>query len=78
MKVKCAMCENELGRKCMIKKITINPRKDRKCEFFEYSQSRELDMLRRKAHVMDIQDKSYQRKHPITGDLSRFKTTASK
>lgn len=78
MKVKCVMCENELGNKCMIKKTTINPRKDRKCEFFEYSQARELDILRRRARVMDTQEKAHKSKHPITGDLSRFKTTAAK
>ena len=78
MKVKCAMCKNEVERVCEVKGTTIKLNKDRKCNYYDHSNEKELAMLKRKAHAMDMQDKAYNRKHPITGDLSKFKTSATK
>lgn len=95
MRVKCKDCTNELEGKCTITKTTVKLNKSRKCNDYEFEQSRELARLERKARVMDQQDRAYKAKmselqrlvdeqqgkedkaHPVTGDLSRFSTTAS-
>jgi len=87
MKIKCNMCANELGRKCLVTKATVNITKSRKCNDYEFEASREITRLERKARVMDQQDAKAKalheamtqtEAHPSTGDLSRFKTTATK
>jgi len=74
MKIKCNMCVNEVNRKCSVKKTTVKLNKSRKCNEYEFDEQREISRLERKARVMDQQEAKT--KHPTTGDLSRFKTTA--
>lgn len=75
MKIKCSMCANELNKKCIIKKTTVKVNKSRKCNYYDEEIERDIARLERKARVMDQQEAHI--KHPTTGDLSRFKTTAS-
>ncbi len=75
MRIKCNMCANELDRKCVVKKVTVKLNKSRKCNEYEFDERRELSRLERKARTMDQQEAKI--KHPTTGDLSRFKTTAT-
>ena len=82
MRIKCEMCDNELNRKCTVLKTTVNPTKSRKCNDYACDDRREIAKLERRAHVLDLQEAALIRKrtesHPVTGDLSRFKTTATK
>lgn len=90
MRIKCRDCNNELNGKCKITKMTVKLTKSRKCNEYSFDQARELVRLERKARVLDQQDRAYKSKvaainkvmaeqeaHPSTGDLSRFKTTAT-
>lgn len=93
MKIKCKDCFNELNGKCLVKKTTVKLNKYRKCNDYEFEQSKDIARLERKARALDNQDKAYRArqaslnrantsqeeavKHPTTGDLSRFKTTAA-
>jgi len=93
MKIKCNMCLNESERKCLIKKTTVNVTKSRKCNDYEFDQPRDIVRLERKARLMDQQEarvKAQQEayiaaeelienntRHPSTGDLSRFKSSAA-
>lgn len=91
MRIKCNMCSNELGRKCLVSKATVNITKSRKCNDYEFEESREIARLERKARVMDQQEAKAKavhqamlhaqeatEAHPSTGDLSRFKSSATK
>ena len=80
MKVKCGTCSNMMERKCMIKKVTVSPNKARRCAEYNYDELKEITRLERKARSMDQQDTAYKQTlaHPVTGDLSKFKTTATK
>jgi len=71
------MCSNELNKKCIIKKTTVKVNKSRKCNDYEYDVKREIGRLERKARTMDRQETAIRAKYPSTGDLSRFKTTAT-
>jgi len=91
MRIKCNMCVNESGRKCVVRKTTVNTTKSRKCNDYEFEESREIARLERKARVMDQQEAKAKAvhaamvhaqeaadAHPSTGDLSRFKSSATK
>lgn len=90
MKIKCKDCVNEIERKCAVTKATVKLNKSRKCNDYEFEASREIARLERKAKAMDNRDRAAMAKqatlaelqaaqvaHPSTGDLSRFKTTAT-
>ena len=84
---------NECDRKCTVKNTTINPGKHRKCDQFEFDTVRELMRLKRSAAIRDrytARQAAYREflagqkvednkdtKHPVTGNLDRFKTTAT-
>ena len=76
------MCINEESGKCKIKKTTVKLTKSRKCNDYLYDDRREIVKLERRARVIDLQEAAVRRKaiaaHPVTGDLSKFKTTATK
>lgn len=86
MKVKCRDCSNELNGKCEIKKVSVKVTKFRNCDSFSLDRSRELQRQAHKEKVLrrqniDIINKQnrttyIQETHPLTGDLSKFKTTA--
>lgn len=80
MKIKCKDCVNETMGRCSIKKTTVKLNKSRKCNDYSFDQYKEIARLEQKARSMDAQDRAYQAKraHPLTGDLGRFKTTATK
>jgi len=84
------MCVNETGRKCIVRKTTVNITKGRKCNDYEFDQTKEIARLERKARVMDQQEAKAKARHeamiraqevseahPSTGDLSRFKSSAT-
>lgn len=86
MKIKCRDCENELKGKCGVTKASVKITKSRKCNDYIVDTSREIARLERRARVMDNRDRAVASKqailnpsvaHPSTGDLSRFKTTAT-
>ncbi len=90
MSIKCNECVSEVNGKCIIKKVAIKPNKTRKCNEFEFDQTKEIARLERKARVLDNQERAFASKqaaiqaaqakeqaHPTTGNLDRFKTTAS-
>jgi len=92
MKVRCGECNFEENSKCKLKEMKIKKNKRRNCDSYEFSEEKEVSRLERKAKVLDKKDAAYRRKmerlksptynkaddtHPITGDLSRFKTTAT-
>lgn len=90
MKVKCRECIFEENGKCTKKKVSINKNKGRRCDNYEFSDEKDIAILESKARVMDKQDAAYRRKveimksyeqlnnaHPVTGDLSRFKSSAT-
>ncbi len=56
MKIKCEDCKNELERKCLVSKETINITKSRKCNDYEEDQQREIIRLEHKARVLDQQE----------------------
>lgn len=76
MKIKCIDCINEANSKCLLKKTTIKRTKNRKCSDYELDTKREIARLENKIRVRDRED-AVRTAHPVTGDLSRFKTTAS-
>lgn len=81
MKVRCGMCVNELNKKCNVKKTTIKLNKSRRCEDYKLDESKEIARLEQRARVMDQQEAAVKHSnvaYPMTGDLSRFKTTATK
>jgi hypothetical protein len=83
MKMRCNECVNELDGKCLIKKTTVNINKPRRCSYYEFDQARDIIRLEHKAMLIDRQNAITKAKqmiteaHPSTGDLSRFKTTAT-
>lgn len=113
-KVKCAICKNYEGGKCIEKDEAVKPNKPRKCELFLIDESRikektpiptmrgvakeiwpekkkEIKAQMKRAVEEAERDKSNledkrkymgprtdHEKHPLTGDLSRFSTTAPK
>lgn len=81
MKIKCMDCKNETNNKCLIKKTTIKRTKYRKCSSYEFDSKREIARLEDKIKTRDREDAVRARNteaHPLTGDLSRFRTSASK
>lgn len=94
MRIKCKDCKNENNRKCVVKNVTINSGKNRKCDQFELDSVRDLLRLKKAQSMRDryearqaayrkflagqkIKDTKEDTKHPVTGDLSRFKTRAT-
>ncbi len=89
MKVKCKDCKHESERVCVLKNIKINSGKKRKCDDYEKDSVRELIRLKRADAInrkfqerqQAIREffagqkasKELSGKHPLTGDLSRFK-----
>jgi len=100
-KVVCAVCANEEGKKCLVKKSTVALNKKRRCIQFVLEPSKvkekqilktvkmghaEKEALRReyKEQLKQFKAQAKQHgltnnpKHPLTGDLSRFTSTAGK
>jgi len=96
MKVKCATCSNELERKCIVKKETVNPNKKRICDLYVHDPVRVkikqvLPTTQATPEMIGKSKPKYARRivqqpventagkpeaHPLTGDLSRFKSSA--
>jgi len=69
MRVKCALCKNEKNNKCVVKNASVHTNKDRKCDLYVYDVGK----------VKTTTPKNKQSvSHPVTGDLSRFTTSASR
>ena len=104
-KITCAICKNEEGRKCLVKKnATVSLNRRRRCEKFVLEPTkvkakqilkttrltyREKEALRRhykeelKQYRQAMKEdqtgqvpQSGSAKHPLTGDLSRFSSSA--
>ncbi len=91
-KVKCMVCEHEDDSFCSIKKCKIKVNKSRTCNIFEFTS--EKVRIKRAIPSIRVEAADYLKKttkkrredmslarnsqHPLTGDLSRFTTTASK
>ncbi len=39
-RVKCRVCENTDGKKCLVKRVTVSQNKSRTCELFEHDVSK--------------------------------------
>ncbi len=91
-KVKCIVCEHEDDNFCSIKKCKIKANKSRTCNVFKFTPGkvrikRAIPVTRvAAADVMkstskrrrDTMSSTTTSQHPLTGDLSRFTSTASK
>lgn len=91
-KVKCAVCEHEDSSFCKVKKCKIKVNKSRTCSIFKFVPEkvrikRALPVTRVSAANVVNKPSTKRREyvssernteHPLTGDLSRFTTTASK
>jgi len=113
-KVRCGLCENYDGGKCIKKNCTVTPNKSRNCDMFiadikkmkektriptirghnpaiakklRYEARKEMkkaiaEAERDKRNLEDKRElmgsRVYDDKHPLTGDLSKFTTTAPK
>ena len=91
-KVKCVVCEHEDDSFCNIKKCKIKVNKSRTCNAFEFTP--EKVRIKRAIPITRISaadavksvpkrrregtSSSTTSQHPLTGDLSRYTTTASK
>lgn len=73
MRVKCIVCKNEVNGKCKVKNVSVHLNKDRVCDSYEYD-----DTKVKVKKTNNTSKKTIATKHPLTGDLSRFKTTASR
>ena len=87
-KVVCAVCANEENRKCTVKKATVALNKRRRCDLLKTVRMgpKEKEALRREYKEQLKEFKAAARqgteprnmKNPLTGDLSRFVSTAGK
>ena len=91
-KVKCSVCENEDSSFCNVKKCKIKINKSRTCNAFKFAPEKikiKIALPVTRISAADVvkgpstrcrEDVSVDRnaQHPLTGDLSRFTTTASK
>ena len=79
MKVKCVDCINQERGKCSIKRTSVKLNKSRKCDSYKLDIKKDIARLERLARVLDHQEAPTKEvvAHPVTGDLSRFKTSAS-
>lgn len=78
MRIKCKDCSNELGRKCIVKKTTINPGKHRKCAFYEHDSSREVARLQRAAAIRDRYDARQEAyRNFLAGQKAKEKSTTN-
>lgn len=75
MKVKCRDCAKELNGKCTVTRASVKLNKSRKCNDYEFEQSRDLMRLERKARAMDNQDRAYKAK---MAELNRLAAEQSK
>ena len=88
-KVRCFSCDNELAGKCNIKKVKVKINKPRLCEDYKLNELKQAKVntvtISAPPRVNPKKDGLLKRvattgnpKHPLTGDLSRFTTTAKK
>jgi hypothetical protein len=90
-KVKCVVCDNEDNSFCDIKKCKIKVNKPRTCDIFKFDPGKikirraiptvtmsAVDVIKDKPKKRRYTTTATNSQHPLTGDLSRFTTTASK
>ena len=89
-KVRCSFCLNEKDGFCSVKKVKVKGNKPRLCEGYIFEESKvkpkkPVNVTRvpagravDKNRVLRELAQSGDPKHPLTGDLSRFTTTAGK
>lgn len=92
MKITCATCANEIDSRCIVKKSTVALNKRRNCDKYVLETSKVKEKQIIKSVKMGYAEREalraeYKRQlklakqgvdpaHPMTGDLSRFTSTA--
>ena len=91
-KVRCCFCSNEKDGLCRVKKVKVKANKPRLCKGFIFDEAKvkakEPVRVIRMPYTMKTSTNAQRTaaalaptgnaKHPLTGDLSRFTTTAGK